>query len=107
MKLIKKTITLPYKLVEEVEKKLVGTYFSSLSEAIKEGLRLLLEKYEKKDQIALLIELYEKGKISIRDAAKLLGLSLRETYEIFSKRGAFIQYGEEELIEDLEYASNK
>ena len=41
-------------------------------------------------------------KITIRQAADLTELTLRETLDEFGKRDVYIHYGKEELNEDIE-----
>jgi len=97
---IKKTITLPIELEKDVEKYLIGKHYSNLSEVIRDGIRKILKEYSKKESIEKAAELYRKDRITIRQAADLTGLTLRETLDEFGKRGAYIRYGKEELIED-------
>jgi len=97
---IKKTITLPIELEKDVEKYLIGKHYSNLSEVIRDGIRKILKEYGRKESIARAAELYTKGKITIRQAADLMELTLRETLDEFGKRGVYIRYGKEELIED-------
>ncbi len=98
---IKKTITLPSELEKDVEKYLIGRHYANLSEVIRDGLRKVLKEYSKKESIERVAELYKKGKISLRQAAEFTGLTLRETLDEFGKRGVYIHYGKEELIEDI------
>lgn len=97
---IKKTITLPIELEKDVEKYLIGKHYSNLSEVIRDGIRKILKEYGKKESIEKAAELYRKDRITIRQAADLTGLTLRETLDEFGKRGVYIRYGKEELIED-------
>ncbi len=97
---IKKTITLPIELEKDVEKYLIGKHYSNLSEVIRDGIRKVLKEYGRNESIDRAAELYRKGKISIRQAADIMELTLRETLDEFGKRGVYIRYGKEELIED-------
>ncbi len=97
---IKKTITLPIELEKDVEKYLIGRHYSSLSEVIRDGIRKVLKEYGRKESVDRAAELYRNGKITIRQAADLMELTLRETLDEFGKRGVYIRYGKEELIED-------
>ena len=97
---IKKTITLPVELERDVEKYLIGRHYSNLSEVIRDGIRKVLKEYGKKESIDKAAELYKKNKITMRQAADIVGLTLRETLDEFGKRGAYIRYGKKELIED-------
>ncbi len=97
---IKKTITLPKELEKDVEKYLIGRHYSNLSEVIRDGIRRILKEYGKKESIDEVAELYREDRITIRQAADLVGLTLRETLDEFGKRGVYIRYGKEELAED-------
>lgn len=97
---VKKTITLPLELEQDVEKYLIGKHYSNLSEVIRDGLRKVLKEYGRKESIEEAARLYKIEKISLRQAAELTGLTLRETLDEFGKRGVYIRYGKEELDED-------
>lgn len=58
-------------------------------------------KTDKKESIYMAAELYSKDRITIRQAADLTGLTLRETLDEFGKRGVYIRYDKEELGEDI------
>ena len=97
---IKKTITLPAELERDVEKYLIGRHYSNISEVIRDGIRKVLKEYGKKESIDRAADLYKKNKITMRQAADIVGLTLRETLDEFGKRGVYIRYGKKELIED-------
>ena len=97
---IKKTITLPAELERDVEKYLIGRHYSNLSEVIRDGIRKVLKEYGKTESIDRAADLYKKNKITMRQAADIVGLTLRETLDEFGKRGVYIRYGKKELIED-------
>ena len=97
---IKKTITLPAELERDVEKYLIGRHYSNISEVIRDGIRKVLKEYGKKESIDRAADLYKKNKITTRQAADIVGLTLRETLDEFGKRGVYIRYGKKELIED-------
>lgn len=97
---VKKTITLPIELEKDVEKYLIGKHYSNLSEIIREGIRRILKEYGRKESIDEAAELYRKNRITMRQAADLTDLTLRETLDEFGKRGIYIRYGKKELIED-------
>lgn len=99
---VKKTITIPSELEKDVEKHLIGKHYSNLSEVIRDGLRRILREYGKKESIDEAAELYRKEKITLRQAADLTGLTLRETLEEFGKRSVYLRYGKKELNEDTE-----
>lgn len=98
---VKKTITLPKELEMEAEKRLVGKRYSNISEVIRDGIRKLLAEQRKEEQIESVATLYGEGKVTAREAADLLGMSLREALSELAKRGAYLRYGEEELAEDI------
>lgn len=97
---IKKTITLPRELEKDVEKYLIGRHYSNLSEVIRDGLRKILKEYGKNESIEEAAELYKEEKITLRQAAELTGLTVREALDEFGKRGVYIHYGKKELNED-------
>lgn len=96
---IKKTVTLPVELEKDVEKYLIGKHYSNLSEVIRDGIRRVLREYGKKESIEA-AELYRGNRITLRQAAELVGLTIRETLDEFGNRGVYIHYGKEELDED-------
>ncbi len=98
---IKKTITLPKELELEVEKRLIGKYYENLSDAIRDGLRKILSEYEKKSEIEIATSLYKEGKITMREAAAIMGVPLRKALEELAQRGVYLRYGADELEEDL------
>ncbi len=63
--------------------------------------KLLSEAVERK-LIEVSLEKYKKGKVSLWKAASLCGLSLWEFIDVLSKEGINIDYGIEELLEDIE-----
>ncbi|MCE8426496.1 MAG: UPF0175 family protein [Candidatus Methanoperedens sp.] len=98
---IKKSITLPKELELEVEKRLIGTYYENFSEVIRDGIRKVLSEYEKKKEIEIVDALYKGGKITMREAADILGVPVRKVLEDLAARDVYLRYGEEELEEDL------
>jgi predicted HTH domain antitoxin len=52
----------------------------------------------------LVVELYREGLFTLRQAAEILGISLDEMFDVLSKRKTYINYGTEELGEDISYA---
>ncbi|WP_333655480.1 UPF0175 family protein [Dissulfurispira sp.] len=52
----------------------------------------------------LVVEFYREGLLTLRQAAELLGISLNEMFDILMKRKTYINYGTEELDEDISYA---
>lgn len=53
---------------------------------------------------ALVVELYREGLITLRQAAEILGISLNDMFDVLSSRKTYINYGTEELDEDISYA---
>ncbi|MCD4846525.1 MAG: UPF0175 family protein [Methanosarcinales archaeon] len=98
---IKKTITLPEELENDVEKILIGKYYPNLSDVIRDGIRRILKDYEQNREITTVARLYEEDRITIREASDITGLPLRAVLSEFSKKGIYIRYGEDELQEDL------
>lgn len=98
---VKKTITLPKELEMDVEKHLIGKHYSNLSEVIRDGIRKILREHEGWVAIETVVELYREGRVTMRQASELLGLTLRETLAEFGRRKVYIRYGEKELAEDL------
>lgn len=52
----------------------------------------------------LVVELYREGLFTLRQAAEILSISLDEMFDVLSKRKTYINYGTEELGEDISYA---
>jgi len=99
---VKKTITLPQELEIEVEDRLIGTYYASLSDVIRDGLRKILAEYKRKNEIEIAISLYKDEKITLREAAAIMGVPMRKALQDLSERDVYLRYGSEELEEDLE-----
>ena len=62
--------------------------------------------YERFINEALVVELYREGLLTLRQAAEILGISLNEMFDVLSKRKTYINYGPEELDEDISYAGS-
>ena len=60
--------------------------------------------YNKFINETLVVELYREGLFTLRQAAELLGVSLNDIFGILAKRKTYINYGAEELDEDISYA---
>nr|AAU84028.1 hypothetical protein GZ35D7_13 [uncultured archaeon GZfos35D7] len=99
---VKKTITLPQELEIEVEDRLIGTYYASLSDVIRDGLRKILAEYKRKNEIEIAVSLYKDEKITLREAAAIMGVPMRKALQDLSERDVYLRYGSEELEEDLE-----
>jgi len=55
---------------------------------------------------ALVVELYREGLLTLRQSAEILGISLNEMFDVLSKRKTYINYGPEELDEDISYSGS-
>jgi predicted HTH domain antitoxin len=62
------------------------------------------EPYDKFVSETLVVELYREGSFTLRQAAEALGVGLKEMLSILIKRKTYINYGTEELDEDISYA---
>ncbi len=52
----------------------------------------------------LVVEFYREGLLSLRQAAEILGIGLNEMFDVLIRRKTYINYGSEELDEDISYA---
>ncbi|MBI5203959.1 MAG: UPF0175 family protein, partial [Nitrospirae bacterium] len=52
----------------------------------------------------LVVELYREGLFTLRQASGMLGVDLNVMLDILIKRKTYINYGVEELEEDISYA---
>ena len=84
-----------------MEDHLIGTYYSNLSDAIRDGLRKILAEYRRKNEVELAATPYKGGKITLREAAAIMNVPVRKTLEELGERGVYLRYGMEELEEDL------
>ena len=60
--------------------------------------------YDKYINETLVVELYREGLFTLRQAAEILGAGLNEMFDILARRKTYINYGTEELDEDISYA---
>ena len=66
-----------------------------------------LEKPIERTAVELIvIGLYRDGKMTLRQAAELVGVNAKEMVEVLEKHGTYINYGIEELEEDIAYAKS-
>jgi len=84
-----------------VEDHLICTYYSNLSDAIRDGLRKILAEYKRKNEVEIAATLYKEGKITLREAAAIMDAPMRKTLEELGERDVYLRYGMEELDEDL------
>ena len=76
-----------------------------ISVKIPEKITSLLKKpYDKFINETLVIEMYREGLFTLRQAAEILGIDLNEMNAVLSRRKTYINYGSEELDEDISYA---
>ncbi|MGB3457785.1 MAG: UPF0175 family protein [Halobacteriota archaeon] len=67
----------------------------------------VLEKPIERAVVELIaVGLYRDGKITLRQAADLIGVTAKEIQEVFEKHDTYINYGIEELEEDIAYAKS-
>ncbi|MBU4223297.1 MAG: UPF0175 family protein [Euryarchaeota archaeon] len=67
----------------------------------------VLEKPVEKSLIELIaIGLYRDGKITLRQAADLIGISMKKMPEILKKHNTYMSYGIKEMEEDIGYATS-
>ena len=67
----------------------------------------VLEKPIEKSVVELIVTgLYRDGKITLRQAADLVGVDAKEMLEVLEKHDTYINYGIEELEEDIAYATS-
>ena len=62
------------------------------------------EPYDEFVRETLVVELYREGSFTLRQAAEALGVGLKEMLGILVKRKTYLNYGAEELGEDISYA---
>lgn len=60
--------------------------------------------YNKFINETLVVELYREGLFTLRQAAEILGVGLNDILAILAKRKTYVNYGTEELKEDISYA---
>ena len=60
--------------------------------------------YERFINETLVVELYREGFLTLRQAAEILEINLDEMFNMLSRRKTYINYGQEELDEDISYA---
>ena len=67
---------------------------------------VLEEPIEKSVVELIALGLYRDGKITLRQAADLVSVDAKEMLEVLEKHGTYINYGIEELKEDIAYAKS-
>ena len=67
----------------------------------------ILEKPVEKSLMELIaIGLYRDGKITQRQAADLIGVTIKKMPQILQKHNTYVSYGIKELEEDIAYATS-
>jgi len=67
----------------------------------------VIEKPVEKSLTELIaIGLYRDGKITLRQTADLIGISIKKMPEILKKHNTYMSYGIKELEEDIAYATS-
>lgn len=97
---------IPKEIRKEAELLIHIGYYKNEEELIIEAIRELLEK-NRKERIALIVEMYKRKEISLGKASQLLGVSYPEMVDILGAMGVEIRIGPksiEEAEEDLEVA---
>ena len=51
-----------------------------------------------------MVELYREGRLTLRQAADMLNVTIQEMFDVLLRRQSYINYGREELNEDISYA---
>lgn len=54
----------------------------------------------------IVVGLYRDGKITLRQAADFIGVNMKRMLKLLGKHETYINYGIEELQEDIEYANS-
>jgi len=76
-----------------------------ISVKISENITAHIKKpYDKFINETIVVELYREGLFTLRQAAEILGVNLNAMIDILVKRKTYINYGAEELDEDISYA---
>jgi Arc/MetJ-type ribon-helix-helix transcriptional regulator len=94
------TVEIKGELEQKLEKLLLAGLYNNKSEAVRDAIRHLLEKYSNKD---LAISLYRQGKISIAKAAEIAGVSFSKMKDVLTEAGVRPRLGVElpdEIKED-------
>lgn len=72
-----------------------------------EVVEILEKPIEKSVTELIAVGLYRDGKITMRQAADLVGTNIKEMVKVLEKHNSYINYGMEELQEDIAYASGE
>lgn len=66
--------------------------------------QLLRVPYDKSITEILTVELYREGVLTLRQAAEILEVGLGEMFTVLASRKTYLNYGDQELNEDISYA---
>lgn len=90
------TVEIKGELEEKLEKLLLAGFYKNKSEAVRDAIRHLLEKYNNKE---LAISLYRQKKVSIAKAAEIAGVSFSKMKELLAEAGVSLRLGVESARE--------
>ena len=62
------------------------------------------EPFDNSVKEMLVVELYREGRLTLRQAADMLNVTTQEIFDVLLRRQSYINYGREELNEDISYA---
>ncbi len=62
------------------------------------------EPYDNSVKEMLAVELYREGGLTLSQAAEMLGVGLKGMLDVLTRRKSYLNYGQEELNEDISYA---
>jgi len=66
--------------------------------------QLLMAPYDKSITEILAVELYREGTLTLRQAAEMIEVGLGEMSAVLIRRKTYLNYGEQELNDDISYA---
>lgn len=61
------------------------------------------EPYDNYVKELLVVELYRESLRTLRQAADMLNIGIQEMFDVLSRRKSYLNYGREELDEDISY----
>lgn len=65
---------------------------------------LIKQPYDSTVEELLVVELYREGNLTLRQAAELLNVGIRDMFDILLRRKSYVNYDQDELNEDITYA---
>lgn len=66
-----------------------------------EAFKMVLEEGIRELRLRKALELYASGKVSVKQAARIAGLSLAEWFEVAREKGLLVQIKPEEIEEEV------